>query len=60
MTTCENCGSNTYRGACVTCDEEIYIEQQYAHEGLEIPENISRAAGEQRKRITERTAEPKE
>lgn len=46
MRHCEDCGCATYRGLCVNCHEENYIEDQYLDLGTKVPENIYKKARE--------------
>lgn len=43
---CENCGSRVYRGLCVNCHEENYIEDQYIELNEPVPESIYKKARE--------------
>lgn len=36
MKTCDNCGSKVFRLGCVNCDEETYIEVEFAEELAQI------------------------
>jgi len=38
MDSCENCGCRVYSGACVNCNEEIFIAEQYEDLGMDLPE----------------------
>ena len=41
MRHCENCGSRVYDGACVNCDEAIYIVDQYHELDMSLPDSSS-------------------
>jgi hypothetical protein len=45
---CEDCGCRMYGGFCTNCDEEIFIEEQYAADGESAPPIIAAMAAEQR------------
>lgn len=46
MSHCLNCGCRVFRGLCVNCHEENYIEQQYNDLNLPTPKSIYEKARE--------------
>lgn len=38
MTNCNDCGCKVYNGACVNCDEAIYIAEQYDESNIPFPD----------------------
>lgn len=51
MSKCEDCGIKVQNGVCRNCQEEIFIEEQYEELGIAVPEQISKVAEEQRKKL---------
>lgn len=54
---CPDCGCRMYEGYCTSCNEEIFIEEQYLMDGESVPQTIFDIAEGQRqtKRDRERT-----
>ena len=52
--TCSDCGSKVYGGACVNCDEEIFIEDQMLEEDIVPSKEFQGKVLEARKRQTKR------
>lgn len=38
---CNNCGCKVYNGACVNCDEEVFIMEQYYELDMPLPDEDS-------------------
>ena len=35
---CDNCGCKVFNGACVNCNEEVYIVEQYIELDMSVPD----------------------
>ena len=54
---CENCGCRVYRGICVNCNEELWIEEEQGEyldaRSDEWNEKVAKDSIEQRARLTQ-------
>ena len=57
---CADCGCKVYNGACVNCEEEIYIEEQMADLEMTLSAKFQEMVGECRKRQEKRIKELKD
>lgn len=54
---CEDCGCRVYSGKCTNCHEELYIVEQYAEQGMNLPKEnteFMKRVREQEKSINEK------